>query len=217
MFQAAPRVNGRKSADPLPLLRRSVERPLEWVHSCSTYGRCTCVALQKINKQPFPQGVIMNKILTSLFLGTLLTIGGIALAAGTAADPVVGTWTLNAAKTTTTSGPATKSQTRIYSQSAQGITLNMKTVGVDGKEMNSQTTYHLDGRDYPVTGNRDYDSLSGKQIDANTAEFTLKKAGKAVGTTRRTVAKDGKTLTATFTLTTAGGEKSENVAVFDKQ
>ena len=40
-------------------------------------------------------------------------------------------------------------------------------------------------------GNPDFDSLSGMQIDTNTTEFTLKRAGKPVGTIRRTVSKDG--------------------------
>ena len=115
----------------------------------------------------------MNKFLSSVFLGALFTFGSAAIAAESAADPVVGTWKLNVAKSTFSAGPALKSQTRIYSQSAQGITLNMKTVGADGKETNTKTTYHLDGNDYPVTGVSDYDSLSGKQIDSNTAEFTL--------------------------------------------
>ena len=70
----------------------------------------------------------------------------------------------------------------------------------------------LSGDGYP-----DYDSLSAKQINANTAEFRLKKAGKAMGTTRRTVSKDGTTLTATTRLTDANGAKSEQVTAYDKQ
>jgi hypothetical protein len=159
----------------------------------------------------------MNTILSRAFLGALLMIGSAAMAAETATDPVVGTWKLNVAKSTFTAGPALKSQTRIYSQSAQGITLNMKTVGADGKEGTAQTTYHLDGKDYPVTGAPDYDSLSAKQIDTRTAEFTLKRAGKAVGTTRRTVSKDGSSLTAATKVTNTKGEKLENSMVFDKQ
>jgi hypothetical protein len=143
-------------------------------------------------------------------------IGGAAVAADTV-DPVVGTWKLNVAKSTFTGGPAIKSQTRVYSQTAQGITLNMKTVGADGMETTTQTTYHLDGKDYPVTGTPDYDSLSAKQLDPNTAQFTLKKAGKAIGTTTRTVSKDGKTLKATSTVTDAKGMKSEDVTVYDRQ
>ena len=97
------------------------------------------------------------------------------------------------------------------------ITLVMKTVGADGKESTSQTTYQLDGKDYPVSGSADYDSLTAKQVNPRTATFTLKKGGKAVGTTTRTVSKDGKTLTAKSSVTTAKGEKAESVTVFDKQ
>lgn len=159
----------------------------------------------------------MTKIFTGIFLGVFLTIGSAAMAAETAPDPVMGTWKLDAAKSTFSAGPAIKSQTRTYSESAKGITLNMKTVGADGKEMNSDTTYKLDGNDYPVTGAAPYDSLSGKQVDTHTAEFKLKMAGKPVGTTRRTVSKDGKTLTSTMKVTSATGEKIDNVLKFDKQ
>jgi hypothetical protein len=158
----------------------------------------------------------MKLIFSSVFIAALFTIGA-ALAAESATDPVVGTWKLNAAKSTFSAGPTVQSQTRTYSQSADGITLNIKNVGADGKENTAQTTYHLDGKDYPVTGVPDYDGLSAKQIDNNTAEFALKKGGKAVGTTRRTVSKDGKTLTATSKLTNAKGEKVQNSLVFDKQ
>jgi 2',3'-cyclic-nucleotide 2'-phosphodiesterase (5'-nucleotidase family) len=142
---------------------------------------------------------------------------GSAAISATAPDPVVGTWKLNLAKSAFKAGPTLKSQTRIYSQSPQGITLSMKTVGADGKEIDSQTTYHLDGKEYPVTGSPDYDSLAGKQVDSNTAEFKLMRSGKAVGTTRRTVSKDGKMLTVDLKVTDAKGEKAEDVTVFDKQ
>ncbi|MGA2190916.1 MAG: hypothetical protein ABSH33_20550 [Steroidobacteraceae bacterium] len=156
----------------------------------------------------------MNSILSSVFLGALLTVGSAAIAAESATDPVVGTWTLNVAKSKFSEGHALKSQTRTYSQSADGITLNMKTVGADGKETTTQTTYHLDGKDYPITGRPDFDSLSGKQISPNTASFTLKKGGKTVGTTRRTVSKDGKTLTTTDKMP---GSTAVDTGVFDKQ
>ncbi len=142
--------------------------------------------------------------------------GGLALAAAATPDPVVGTWQLNVAKSKFTSGPALKSQTRTYSQSADSITLVIKSVSADGKEATMHTTYKLDGKDYPVTG-VDWDALSGKQVDSNTAEFTLKKGGKAVGTASRTVSKDGKTLTSKQSTTNAKGEKTENELVLDKK
>ncbi|MHB8476630.1 MAG: hypothetical protein ACYDBZ_10145 [Steroidobacteraceae bacterium] len=159
----------------------------------------------------------MNKVLSNVFLGALLSIGCAVMAVGLDADPVAGTWKLNLAKSTFGGGPALKSQIRTYSQSARGITLKMKTVSADGKETTTQTTYHLDGKDYPSMGNPDFDSLSGMQIDANTTEFTLKRTGKPVGTIRRTVSKDGKTLTLNFVITNANGVQLSELRVFDKE
>jgi hypothetical protein len=159
----------------------------------------------------------MRKLLVRAVLAIVATAGGVAFAAAPAPDPVVGIWVLDVPKSSFTAGPAFKGQTRTYSQSGESITLIMKTVGPDGKEATSQTTYQLNGKDFPVKGNPDYDSLSAKQVDSNTAKFTLKKGGKAVGTTSRTVSKDGKTLTSKVKMTTANGEKSESVMVFDKQ
>jgi hypothetical protein len=160
----------------------------------------------------------MKTILAGVFLSTLLAICGAAIAAAADVDPVVGTWKLDVAKSTFSPGPALKSQTRIYSQSAQGLTLTQKTVTADGKEQTTTlTSYHADGKDYPVTGGTDFDTVNGKQIDTNTAEFALKKAGKAVGTTRRTVSKEGKTLTVSTDMTDAKGVKSKDVVVYDRQ
>jgi hypothetical protein len=159
----------------------------------------------------------MRPLLATAMVGFVATVGVIAIAFASDADPVVGTWQLNASKSTFTAGPAPKSQTRTYTQSGSSITLVMKTVGGDGKESTVQTTYQLDGKDYPVTGAPDYDSLAAKQINPRTASFTLKKAGKAVGTTTRTVSKDGKHLMSKSSTTSAKGEKSESVMVFDKQ
>ena len=159
----------------------------------------------------------MRKLLLCAVIATIAVTGGAAIAIAGGSDPVVGTWQLNAAKSTFMGGPAIKNQTRTYSQSGDKITLVMMTVGADGKEVTTHTTYQLNGKDFPVTGTPDYDSLAGKRVDSNTAEFTLKKGGKEIGNTSRTVSKDGKTLTAKMKVTTASGEKAENVMVFDKK
>ena len=159
----------------------------------------------------------MKRILSNVLLGALLAFGSAVIAAEVAADPVVGTWKLNLAKSTFGGGPAFKSQLRTYSHSAQGLTLKMKTVGADGKETTTQTTYHVDGKDYPSMGNPDFDSLSGMRIDTNTTEFSLKRAGKPIGTIRRTVSKDGQTLTLNFVITNANGVQLSQLTVFDRQ
>ena len=159
----------------------------------------------------------MRKLFIHAVLAIVAAGSGVAIAAAPASDPVVGTWQLNISESTFTAGPALKSQTRTYSQSGQSITLVMKTVGADGKEVTIQTTYQLDGKDYPITGTPDYETLSAQQVDSNTAKFTFKKGGKVVGTSSRTVSKDGKTLTSKIKVTTAKGEKSESITVLDKQ
>lgn len=151
----------------------------------------------------------MKTFLSSLFLVGLLAVSGAAVAA----DPIMGTWKLNATKSKMSADNMLKSQTRVYSQSGDSISVVITSVASDGKESTTKATYKLDGKDYPATGAPGYDGLSGKQVDANTAEFTLKKGGKAVGTTTRTVAKDGKTMTATGNA----GSKDQGTLVFDKQ
>jgi hypothetical protein len=159
----------------------------------------------------------VKKTLSSAFLGALLTSGSAVIAAGSVADPAVGTWKLNLAKSAFAGIPAYKSQIRIYSQSGQDITLKMTTVSAEGKETTTQATYKLDGKDYPSMGNPDFDSLSGMQIDTNTVEFTLKRAGEPVGKIRRTVSKDGQTLTINYEIRNANGVQTGAVTVFDKQ
>src|SRR2546421_8859401 len=112
----------------------------------------------------------MRALLVLAVLAIVSVTAGVAIAEAAAPGPVIGTWQLNVSKSTFKPGPAHKSQTRTYSQSGQSITLVIKTVGADGKEITSQTTYQLDGKDYPVTGTPNYDSLSVKQVDSNTVK-----------------------------------------------
>ena len=159
----------------------------------------------------------MRRVLTAAACALVTVIGSTSLAVAAGEDPVVGTWQLNVSKSKFTAGPAVKSQTRTYSQSEGGISLLMKSVGADGKESTTTTTYHLDGKTYPITGNADYDNLSATRVNSHTAKFALKRGGKVVGHTTRTVSKDGKTLTATTNLTAPNGEKTDSVLVFDRQ
>jgi hypothetical protein len=159
----------------------------------------------------------MRTLLISAVLAIAVAAGAVSSAAAAGDDPVVGTWQLNVSKSTFTAGQALKSQTRTYSRSGGTITLDMKTVGADGTASTTHTSYQFNGKDAPVTGNPDYDTLLPKRVGSHTARFTLKRGGKIVGTTSRTVSKDGGTLTSKTKITTAAGEKSENVLVFDRQ
>ncbi len=159
----------------------------------------------------------MNRLLSSVPLVAFLIICSATLVMAADVDPIVGTWKLNVAKSVFAGIPKLKSQIRIYSGSAPKLNLKMITVSAAGKETTTQATYQLDGKDYPSMGNLDFDSLAGVQLDRNTAEFKLKRAGKAVGTIRRSVSQDGRTLTINYVLTNSEGVQTSAVTVFDKQ
>jgi hypothetical protein len=156
----------------------------------------------------------MRTICKTLLVAAIITLGtGTALAA----DAVVGTWKLNLAKSTFSPGPAPKSQTRAYSESAQGMTVIVKTTGADGKDSSTTLTYKEDGKPYPSSGSPDFDKVSVTRVDALTTRSTQMKAGATVGTAVRTVSKDGKTLTFAQKITHADGAKFDDVSVYDRQ
>jgi hypothetical protein len=132
-------------------------------------------------------------------------------------DPSIGTWKLNLAKSKFSPGPPPKDQTLTYEAVGEGIKLTVKGTDGEGKPIDSQYTANFDGKDYPVTGNPNWDTVSLKRIDAYTVEFTRKKAGKVVGTGTNVVSKDGKTRTITAEGVNAKGEKTSSTAVYDKQ
>jgi hypothetical protein len=156
----------------------------------------------------------MQTMFKALLVGTILAIGtGTALAA----DPAVGTWKLNLAKSTFSPGPAPKSQTRTYSESAQGMTLTVKTTTADGKESTTTLIFKDDGKPYPASGSSDFDMVSVTRVDALTVHSTQTKAGAPVGSAVRTVSKDGKSLTFSQKGTHTGGAKYDDVSVYDRQ
>ena len=159
----------------------------------------------------------MKTIVKTARMAVLLTVGSAAVAAAPAADPVIGTWQINVAKSKFSPGPAPKSDTRVYATTEQGTAMTWTSVGADGKETVVKSTFKADGKDYPLTGAANFDSLSLKQVDDHTVQSTQKKGGKVIGTTTRTVSKDGKVLTLSSKGTSATGVPYDNVMVYDKK
>jgi hypothetical protein len=147
------------------------------------------------------------KLLGILVLGTAVW----------AADPALGTWKLNPAKSAFVPGPKPKSATITYEETADGIKRTGESVDAEGKTSSFTYVAKYDGKDYPVTGSDLYDTISIKRINDHTVESTLKKSGKVVSKARRVVSKDRKTLTLKFNGTNAKGEKVQNLAVYEKQ
>jgi hypothetical protein len=133
-------------------------------------------------------------------------------------DRFVGTWKLNLAKSKYSPGPPPKSQTYKYEPwGANGVKFTASGVDARGNPIHIQYTANFDGKEYPVSGNRNSDVLWLKRIDPYTVEGENKKAGKVIRSFRRVVSRDGKTLTVTEKGTDVNGVVSENVVVYDRQ
>ena len=149
-------------------------------------------------------------------LGIIVALFGFHSAAQ-GADPIVGTWALNVAKSKYSPGPAPKSESRTYTMVGQEIKATSKGVDGDGKPTTGEWTIVYDGKERPTTGDPNADTLSLKRIDVFTTEFTSKKAGKVVITGTRTISRDGKTMTITTKGTNAKGQTINDVEVFEKR
>ncbi len=151
------------------------------------------------------------------FTTTLLLVALVLAATAAAADQHSGTWKMNPDKSKYNPGPAPKSATVKIEADENGIKINAEATNADGSALHVQYDAKFDGKDYPVTGVPNADTVSVKRIDANTIESTLKKGGQVVTTVTSTVSKDGKTRTSTFKGKDAQGHDVNNVVVYDKQ
>ncbi|MEJ0086944.1 MAG: hypothetical protein WDO72_14800 [Pseudomonadota bacterium] len=150
-------------------------------------------------------------------LGAVL---GIALSLAQAAppeDPVLGTWILNVEKSTFIPGPGWQSQVRVYRETPAGVSVVWTGVGAKGEAMRVTYTYKYDGKDKPMDGSGNYDTLNAVRIDAWTVRSEEKRAGKTVGIALRKVSADGKVLTITDEGVNRKGARFSQVLVFDKQ
>jgi hypothetical protein len=159
----------------------------------------------------------MKRVLTVVAVALLAVVGATSLQAQS--NPVVGTWKLNLTKSKFDPGPAPKSLTRTVVAEGDGLKYTFEGTSADGKAVAYGFTVKFDGKDYPVTGSMPAgaDSISGKKIDANNYEATLKKGGKVIGTSKVSVSTDGKVATVDATGTNAAGAKTHDVQVYDKQ
>jgi hypothetical protein len=127
---------------------------------------------------------------------------------------IIGTWTLNVAKSKYRPGPGPKSQTRTYEAHPNGVKATIRTVDLDGHSTSVQYVAKYDRIEYPITGSAEADAIALRKVDAYTAEASLTHAGKVIGTASRVISKDGKTMTITFR--DARGVVN-NVAVYEKE
>jgi hypothetical protein len=154
-------------------------------------------------------------ILSGLTTWTLHGQGGVSIDKSYA-----GTWKVNLAKSTYEPGPAPKESTRVHEDRGNGFWL-ITTDGVNaqGQRGHGSYVYKPDGKQYPVAGRNQstVNTIALTIVDPYTVEFTNYADGKAVGTGRRTVARDGKTMIIESKGSNAQGQSTSSHVVWEKQ
>jgi hypothetical protein len=132
------------------------------------------------------------------------------------ANPLVGTWKLNVAKSKYTGSPMPKEMTRTVEAAGDSVKYTYAGTAADGSSVSYSFTVKYDGKDYPMNGTAPggVDMIAVKRISSNSYEATQKKAGKVVANTKVEVSKDGKVTTIT---SKSAGDSTGYVAVYDKQ
>jgi hypothetical protein len=149
-------------------------------------------------------------------IGLALAFSFLGSAVCMAADPQMGTWKLNEAKSKITPGTL-KNTHVVYSSMLGQVKIKADGIDANGKPSHTEWSGKFDGKDYPVTGDPNSDGRSYTKVNERTLTTTNKKNGKVTVTGQIVVSPDGKTRTVTLTGTTPKGKKFKNVAVYDKE
>ena len=153
-------------------------------------------------------------------LSRALVISAIAAVAALGADNSIGTWKVNAAKSKSTPAPlVVKSLTSVREAVPGGVKVTNSGERADGTAVNANYTAKYDGTASAVTGSgAPYDSISIKQVNANSFTFEAKKTnGKYHATGRIVISADGKTMTSTSKGANANGEAMTLTLIYEKQ
>ena len=136
-----------------------------------------------------------------------------------AADPFVGTWVLDVAKSSFSPGPAPAAVTLTTRDIGNGkFNTTLDATEQNGKVEHFEITYANDGADYPVAGPVPDQTVSCKYISTQTLEITLKIGGNPISTTIDVVAADLSTRTSTTTIgTTQRGTPIRKVQVLERE
>ena len=132
-----------------------------------------------------------------------------------AANPHLGTWKLNEAKSKLAPGMG-KSTTVTYTEQKDKIKVTVEGVDKDGKPTHGVWVGKFDGKAYPAKGNMSWNSAAYKEVNERTNDITTWKDGKMVWSGRIAVAADGKSRTVIINGTDAQGKKFKGKAVYDK-
>jgi lipopolysaccharide export LptBFGC system permease protein LptF len=146
----------------------------------------------------------------------IVALSVMATAACFAANPQMGTWKLNEAKSKLAPGMG-KNPTVVYEEQKDKIKITVEGVDKDGKPRHGVWIGKFDGKAYPSKGNLSWNSAAYTVVNDRTNDITVMKDGKTMWTGRIEVSKDGKSRTVSVNGTDEKGKKFTSKAVYDKE
>src|ERR1700726_5086379 len=137
----------------------------------------------------------------------------LATAACFAANPHMGTWKLNEAKSKIPPEMG-KNSTVVYSEAKDKVKVTIDGVDKDGKPTHSVWVGKFAGKAYPVKGNLFFNSVGYRVINDHTNYIQTLSDGKLLWSGKITVSKDGKARTVAIHGIGLKGKKFSGKAVY---
>jgi hypothetical protein len=137
--------------------------------------------------------------------------------AAIAADPTMGTWELNVARSHCQPYQTIKSQVMVMTPHEDGFKHVSNGVTASGTPLHVEFTGRFDGRDYPIKGYPGADTITSTKIDENTYLFVFKKESKEISTMRSVFSGKNKILTVTQKMKSPQGEDITSTWVYNKK
>ena len=163
----------------------------------------------------------MRASCVALLLVSLSSTGALAQTSSADANPLLGTWTLNVAKSSIDYAPLPRDESRTYRAAPNdGMVFSVEGTDGDGASYAYGTTAAVDGREYPMpgTGTRNGgDAVSWTLVDPRNVHAVVMRMGEVVNRVVLSVSNDGRVLTITENGTGPDGSPTHGVRVYDRQ
>src|SRR5262245_22127074 len=111
---------------------------------------------------------MMSKVTRVTIVFAAAMLAAAVLVTAQTKDPFVGTWTLNVAKSKYDPGPPPKGGTTTYEAAGKGFKVTVKAEPASSDPLQWSYTTDLDGKDSPMTGNPNADTIAVKRVDSHT-------------------------------------------------
>ena len=163
----------------------------------------------------------MRTVIVALLLCSPLSTSALAQTASAESNPLLGTWSLNVAKSSIDYAPLPRNERRTYRAAPNdGMVFSVEGTDRVGVSYAYGTTAAVDGRAYPMlgTGTRNGgDAVSWRLVDPKTVSAVVKKLGDVVNRVELSVSNDGMVLTITENGRSPDGLPTHGVRVYDRQ